>query len=221
MCLPAPLYKAVAQHSALLVPSMLRQNLSILSHYFAAIGHLKPFWHSPVIHIGTEAQQYFASNQPCCRVQQSTLCDTSQLSHPMSCVQARVFMLLQALAIALLAYATLAHKPSTEWLKSCVDHALSIVSDFDAQAVANAVWALSFMDYLPPLLWCSLMEPFEAACKGLNGRLAIPCCSVLFALAVLLLLTSTFTCHSAAETSSHKCSFKTGKRNCILSQWQS
>ena len=78
---------------------------------------------------------------------------------------------MQALAIALLAYATLAHKPSKDWLKACVDHAMSIVENFDAQAVANAVWALGFMDYLPAHLWSALMEPFEAACQGLNGML--------------------------------------------------
>lgn len=77
---------------------------------------------------------------------------------------------MQALAIALLAYATLAHKPAPDWLKACVEHALSIVPDFDAQAVANAVWALGFMDYMPPQLWTALMKPFEAACQGLNGQ---------------------------------------------------
>lgn len=82
-------------------------------------------------------------------------------------------LFVQALAIALLAYATLAYTPSSEWLRACAEHALSIVSEFDAQAVANAVWALGFMSYVPSNLWSALMEPFEAACNGLNGESAI------------------------------------------------
>lgn len=76
----------------------------------------------------------------------------------------------QALAIALLAFATLAYAPPDDWLAACVDHGMSIVDDFDAQAVANAVWALALMDHLPACFWSALMKPFEAACKGLKGK---------------------------------------------------
>lgn len=89
-------------------------------------------------------------------------------------------MFLQALAIALLAYATLGHKPSTEWLKACVEHAMSILSDFDAQAVANTLWGLGFMDYLPPALWTSLMKPFDASICGLIGRQQAACSALSF-----------------------------------------
>ena len=79
----------------------------------------------------------------------------------------------QALAIALLAFATLAYTPPSDWLAACVDHGMSIVDDFDAQAVANAVWALGLLDHLPAYFWSALMKPFEAALKGLKGKHAL------------------------------------------------
>ena len=78
--------------------------------------------------------------------------------------------MLQALAIVLLAYATLAQKPAKEWLQSCVEHAMTIISDFDAQAVANTLWALGIMDFIPAQLWTALIEPFKAAYLGQMGK---------------------------------------------------
>ena len=78
--------------------------------------------------------------------------------------------MLQALAIVLLAYATLAQKPAKEWLQSCVEHAMTIISDFDAQAVANTLWALGIMDFIPAQLWTALIEPFKAAYLGHVGN---------------------------------------------------
>ena len=79
--------------------------------------------------------------------------------------------MLQALAIVLLAYATLAQKPAKEWLQACIGHAMTIYSDFDAQAVANMLWALGILEFVPAQLWAALMEPFKAAYVGENGKL--------------------------------------------------
>jgi hypothetical protein len=77
---------------------------------------------------------------------------------------------LQALEIALLACATLAHKPPQQWLVACVEHAMTIVADFDAQAVANIMWSLTFLGYLPSHLWSALMKPFGDALLGIKGN---------------------------------------------------
>ena len=77
---------------------------------------------------------------------------------------------LQAVAIGLLAFATLAYTPSEAWLTKCVNHALGISDDFDAQAVANTVWALALMGHLPTKLWVELLGPFQKACNDLKGE---------------------------------------------------
>lgn len=74
------------------------------------------------------------------------------------------------MAIGLLAYATLAYTPSESWLKTCVNHALGIAPEFDAQACANALWALALMGDLPAKLWVALMDPFQKACSDQKGQ---------------------------------------------------
>lgn len=66
----------------------------------------------------------------------------------------------------LLAYATLAQPPPPEWLDACVEHAMGAVDGFDAQAVANAVWALALLDRLQPDTWNALLRRFEEAPDG-------------------------------------------------------
>jgi len=46
---------------------------------------------------------------------------------------------------------------------------MTIVDDFDAQAVANIMWSLTFLEYLPSPLWVALMKPFGDALLGIRG----------------------------------------------------
>ena len=54
---------------------------------------------------------------------------------------------------------------------------MTIVDDFDAQAVANMMWSLAFLQYLPCHLWTALMKPFGDALLGIKGGVLVlaPC----------------------------------------------
>lgn len=69
---------------------------------------------------------------------------------------------MQALALCLLAYATLDHNPGAEVMAAVQQRVVACALQFDTQAIANCLWALALLQALPPATWNALVGAFVA-----------------------------------------------------------
>lgn len=67
---------------------------------------------------------------------------------------------MQALALCLLAFATLDHNPGEQALTALRARAAACVAQFDTQAIANCLWALALLRELPAVTWNLLVGTF-------------------------------------------------------------
>ena len=67
---------------------------------------------------------------------------------------------LQALALCLLAFATLDHSPGPDVLAAVQQRVLDYAVQFDTQAIANCLWALALLQALPQATWNALVGAF-------------------------------------------------------------
>lgn len=70
-------------------------------------------------------------------------------------------VLLQALTLTMIAYATFAHSPPESLLTAVSEHALLSLNKFEQQAIANLIWALALLHALTPNMWNQLLEAFS------------------------------------------------------------
>lgn len=71
-------------------------------------------------------------------------------------------MPMQAISLALVAYATFAHQDASLEL-AVSTKALQMPGAFDPPAVANTLWALALLDDLSPSVWDSLVMALTRA----------------------------------------------------------
>ena len=104
-------------------------------------------------------------------------------------------LLLQALTLTMIAYATFAHPPQESLLTAVSEHALLSLPKFEQQAIANLIWALALLHALTPDMWNQLLAAFS----DVDGQQGKHCCMQLcFVLACIV-----FACSAAAPYGTH------------------
>ena len=82
---------------------------------------------------------------------------------------------MQATALTLLAFATLAYSPGEAALARVTQAIADSLADYDPQALSNSIWALAILGALPSSLWNLLVAGFVAQLGPLDEATGAAC----------------------------------------------